>query len=186
MSVSGRSRLPANKRNYQIQRLQDSHQEILRQSVLGRTREDIAIALGISPATVTNVRNSELGRAQTEVLHSTRDEATTDIAQKIQELLPTAVGVLEDVMSGNIEMPKASNVTVGQRIKVAQDLVGRGGHVAPSRVEAKHEHEHKFSAEDIQGIKDRARLSQKNNIIEAEIVEPAQLKDESNAEDTNT
>ena len=79
-------RLPSNHRKYQISILQNSHREIIRQTALGRKRPDVAAELGVSTATVSNVVNSELGRAQMEAIQGGRDESTTDIAKKIQDL----------------------------------------------------------------------------------------------------
>ena len=185
---TGRSRLPANKRTYQIQRLQDSHKEIIRQSVLGKTRQQIADLLGISPVTVTNVRNSELGRQQTEMISGGRDATVKSVSDKIQELLPGAIKVMEGVLEGRLDPPDGGNVTVSQRIDIAKDLVGRGGYVPPTRVQGHIDHEHKFNAADIAGIKERAKLNgykKDMEIVEVEEVEPAVTED-GNAEDTDS
>ncbi len=165
-----RSRLPANKRNYQIQRLQSSHREMLRLSALGKKRQAIAEELGVTPATVTNVVNSDLGRAQGEVLAFGRDKAVTDISQKLQDLLPTAIQVMGDVAKGTLPSPAGSNITPALRYKAAESLLGRGGFVAPVRGQVDHTHNHKLTADDINLIKTQAKQI-KGNIIDVEVIE---------------
>ena len=92
-------------------------------------------------------------------------------------------------LEGRIEQVEGSNVTIGQQIKVAQDLIGRGGFVAPSRIQGHFEHEHKLSADDIIKIKERAASMKINgyagSTTDAEIIE-SKLLEETNAEDSNT
>ena len=186
-SPYGRSRLTANRRKYEIQRLQDSHREVLRLSTLGYSRSKLAAMLSIHPATVTNVRNSELGRAQSEVLANGRDKSTTDIGEKIAELLPGAIKVLEGVVEGQLNMPAGGNITTTQRFKAAQDILGRGGYVPPTRVQGNIDHTLKFSAEDMKLIKERAAsLKVNGDIQDAEVIEITAVMEDGNAENSNT
>lgn len=179
-------RLPSNNRKYELRRLQDNHREMLRLSALGYDRKKIAAILGVTTATVSNARNSELGRAQSEVLANGRDSAITDINQKIQALLPDAITLMGEVAKGKVTIPEGSNVTITQRMKASQDLIGRGGYVPPTRVQHSGDVNHHMTVDDIKKIKEKAASLKVNGfVIDAEVIEPARLED-GNAEDSNT
>jgi len=182
-------RLPQNNRNYNIKMLQDRHKEIIRQSVLGVGREEIALSLGVTPATITNTCNSELGKAQREMLQIGRDTAVTEIDEKIQAMLPMAIAVMGGALEGRIEQVEGSNISPSQQMKAAQDILGRGGHVPPTRVQDNRKDDNKFSVDDIIELKKRAASLDVNGYIgdieEAVIVESKSLE-ETNAEDSST
>ena len=184
--------LPKNNRIYEIQHLQERHKEILRRLTLGESHKSIAQELGITRAVVTYTQNSELGREKLDELQGGRDETVKNITGHIAELQPKAMEILEDALNGKVTQVEGANITANTQIKVAQDLLGRGGHVAPSRILGKHEHEHKLTASDIEKIKALAyERGQENGqianaeIIEAEILEPARMED-GNAEGSDT
>lgn len=140
---------PGERRRYNIKELWDKHREIARQVVLGGTNVSIAEAIGCTPQTVSNVRNSPLGRAEQERLHEGRDEATRDVARRIEEFVPQALSVLEDIITG-----RTPGASIALRAKVAGGHLARAGYGEVHRVQALHAH---LSGSDIQAIKDRAR-----------------------------
>ena len=175
--------LPKNNRIYEIQILQERHREILRRLTLGEAENHIARDLGITRAVVTYTKNSELGREKLVELQDGRDETVKSITSHITLLQPRVMEVLENALNGKVDQVEGANITASTQVKVAQDLLGRGGHVAPTRTESKYLHEHKLTASDIEKIKAQAfELGQQSGqiaraeVTEAEIVEPARME----------
>jgi len=184
--------LPPNNRKYEIKELQARHREIIRRLATGEAHMDIAADLGISRAVVTYTQNSELGREQLAKLNDGRDETVMTINGRIQKLQPRALEILEGALNGAVPTINGANITAATQVKVAQDILGRGGHVAPTRVQGNVSHEHKLSGEDIDRIKQKAYELGKargqiaeSTIVEAEVVESTETKEE-NAESSNT
>ena len=184
--------LPKNNRSYEIQRLQARHREILRRLALGEAPQDIAADLGITRHVVTYTQNSQLGREQLEELNDSRDETVKTINGRIQQLQPKALDILAGALDGKVPVVDGANINVATQVKVAQDMLGRGGHVAPTRVQGLVAHEHKLSAEDIDKIKQKAfELGRQDGqiaestVTDAEVVEPARLE-EGNAESSDS
>ncbi len=184
--------LPKNNRVYEIKHLQERHKEILRRLTLGESAKNIAGALGITRAVVTYTQNSEIGRAKLDDLQDGRDETVKSITSHITELQPRALEVLEGALNGTIKQVEGANITTTLQVKVAQDLLGRGGHVAPSRIQGHFEHEHKLTASDIDKIKQRAYTEGKLSghlvgaeVTDAEVTEPTKVED-GNAKGSDT
>jgi len=176
--------LPKNNRIYEIQHLQARHREILRRLVLGEAHQDIASDLGITRAVVTYTQNSQLGREQLEALSDGRDETVKTINGRIREMQPKALDILKGALDGRVPTIEGANINVATQVKVAQDILGRGGHVAPTRMQGNITHEHKLTASDIEQIKAKAfEVGQQSGQVaqsvmtEAEVVEPARLED---------
>ena len=185
-------RLPKNTRHYEPEILQARHREMLRRLALGQSRQSIADDLGISTATITYTQHSALGQAQLALLQNSRDSTVADISEKIQELLPKAIEVMEGALNGFIQPAENNNVTPGQKINVAKDILGRGGHVAPTRIQGQIDHNHKLTADDIASIKERAGKAAKISgtlasaeITDVEVIEPKILEG-NNAEGSDT
>lgn len=143
-------RVPSpNGRKYQIQHMWDLHHEICRLALLGMKHVEIAESLGVTPATVGNTLGSELVKKQLMIMRGARDASSVDISKKIQEMLPEALDVLENIL-------RNENASSSVRTNIAQDLLDRGGHGAPKIVETRGFMAH-LSGEDIERIKQRAR-----------------------------
>lgn len=132
---------------YSVKRVWESHKEIMRRVLLGQKNVEIAKALGITPQTVSNVRNNPLVREQLSMLESLRDNRTVDISRDIKELSPLALAVMKAAM----EDPGSP---WGVKVRAAMDLLDRSGNQAPKQVQVLHAH---LTHEAIQDIKDRAR-----------------------------
>lgn len=113
---------------YQVQQLSARHQTILQMIALGLKNVDIAEKLGISPQSVSIVRNSQLGRAKLTELVGRTEENLVDLEKRFKMLGPLATDTLEDLMTD----PKVPSAT---RANIAKDLLDRAGHKPVERRE---------------------------------------------------
>ena len=154
------------KRAYNLKGIHDRHREIIRMLAIGMSRNDIAATLHIDPMSVTNVSGSEITRARIDELQDVRDDVARDVAARIQEVKGDALELLVQAIDGKVSIPvvgpNEAPVGVNQRIRVAQDLLGRAGHVAPTKSEVNVTHGH-FTASDIIRLKE----------LQKEAVQPA-------------
>ena len=118
----------------------------MRLKLLGLKNKRIAEIVGMTPVMVSNIINSPVARIRLDEMQSARDLDTVDVAKKIQTLQVKAVDYLEDVLEDDTAMTST-------RVKVAQDLLDRGGHGAVRRQEILSAH---LTSEDIDRIKQRA------------------------------
>lgn len=142
-------RLPSEApRKYNIQHMWALHHEICRLDLLGMKGVEIAKTLNITPATVSNCLNSPIVKQRTAVLRAARDASSLDVAKRIQELLPEALEVMEDILTNE-------NASASVRANIAQDLLDRGGFAPPKVVETRN-YTAFLTGEDIERIKQRA------------------------------
>lgn len=132
-------------RKYQPKHLNEKHHEILRLAMLGYTNVQIAERLSCTPATVSTVRNSGLGRQQAMLLKAEADHAALETAKRIRELAPNAIEAIQQLMS-NEEVP--SHV----RLSAAKDILDRAGYAAPKQVNVSSTNL-TLSGEDLEGLK---------------------------------
>lgn len=135
------------KRVYNIKSLWTNHEQMLRMVALGSSNEDIALACGVTPQTVSNVRNSPISKQKLTQLRTQLDAETIDIGARIQEFAPIALQLLEDVITGKVESP------VAIRAKYASAHLGRAGYGEVKKIAAISTH---LSRDDIEAIKERA------------------------------
>lgn len=158
---------PSGNQTYGLKKIWESHKEIIRRILLGQKNVDIAAALGITPQTVSNVRNDPMVREQIAMMEGLRNERSVDIAADIRELCPMAVSVMKEAMAD-------PGSPWGVKVRAAMDLLDRGGHQAPKQVNVLHAH---MTHEQIMSIKDRARnlgmLANKAEEAEVEVVTEA-------------
>lgn len=114
-------------RKYQPKQLNEKHHEILRLAMLGYSNVEIAERLSCTPATVSIVRNSGLGRQQASLLKAEADHSALETAKRIRELAPDAIEAIQQIMM-NEELP--ANV----RLSAAKDVLDRAGYAAPKQV----------------------------------------------------
>ena len=154
-------------RKYTLQTMWDIHHEIKRRLLLGQKQVDIAEQLGVTEPMVSYTKNSPIVQRELSYMQAARDTNCVDIAKQIKEYEPQAVKLLGDVMNN-------PNHPVHLRVKVAMDILDRGGHAAPTRVTGEILHGH-FTAADIDDIKERARLAREKaagrDVMPAELVE---------------
>jgi hypothetical protein len=152
---------PGMPRQWETKQLWDHHKEILRRLAMGQRSESIAADLGITTQTVSNTRNSALGRAKVTELQSARDAEATEIAKRIEEFAPVCLDLLEDVIQGRamrtgrgepIDMPMSS------RVRVAERHLSRAGH---GEIKRRFSVTKRLTDEEIEGIKSRSVAAMK-------------------------
>ena len=140
----------------------DSHHEIVRRLLLGQKAVDIARDLGITPQTVSNVRNNPLVVKQLADMHEKRDSDATAVANQIKEVAPMAVQVLTEAMSDKSSPWNA-------KIMAAKDVLDRAGHAPIHRSESVTT---TLTFEEITAIKERARAN--GTVVAVESVQIAE------------
>ena len=104
MSVNEDDRfVPAGTKQYDITKLRDHQQEILRLLGTGMKPKTIALILDIHIQTVSNVRNSELGQALLSMLHTERNITIAKTSERIDALSPIAADIMEEIMTDEEE-----------------------------------------------------------------------------------
>ena len=112
---------------------QRSH-EILGLALQGHKQKDIAEMLGITPATVSNLVNSELGEKKLSEMREKRDGEFIDVSKKVSELAEKALKVYEEIFDSK---------TVSYTLKKATSdsvLMDLGGHRSPTKVDTRSLH----------------------------------------------
>jgi predicted transcriptional regulator len=135
-------------RKYNIKKLWELHQRIADDVALGKANVEIAENLGITPQTVSNVRNSPIGKEKVEILSAAMDAETVDIGRRIREFAPKALEYLERIIEG-----REPGASVALRAKYAAQHLARAGYGEITKV---HSLNATVSKEDIENIKQRA------------------------------
>lgn len=141
-------------RVYDLAKLQERHREILRLAAMGGTDKDIAARMGVTTVMVRYTRRGALGNKQLIMLRNGRDMAAMDISERIQELAPDALRVIEEV----VQQGTIDNVPIDrkERIAASNKILDRAGHVPPQKIIGNINHR-LLTNDHIQEIKDRAR-----------------------------
>lgn len=135
-------------RKYNIKKLWELHANIAQQVSLGKTNVEISETLGITSQTVSNVRNSPIGKDKVEVLTAAMDAETVDIGRRIREFAPKALEYLERIIEG-----REPGASVALRAKYASMHLARAGYGEITKV---HSLNATVSKDDIEAIKQRA------------------------------
>src|SRR5215510_336005 len=135
-------------RKYNIKKLWQLHANITQQVSLGKTNVEIAEQLDITPQTVSNVRNSPIGKEKVEILTAAMDAETVDIGRRIREFAPKALEYLERIIEG-----REPGASVALRAKYAAQHLGRAGYGEITKV---HSLNATVTKDDIEAIKQRA------------------------------
>lgn len=145
-------------RKYQPKQLNEKHHEILRLAMLGYSNVDIAKRLSCTPATVSTVRNSGLGRMQASLLKAEADHSAIETAKRIRELAPDALEAIQMLM-------RDEEAPAHVRLSAAKDLLDRAGYAAPKQVNVSSTHV-SLSGEDLEGLKAIAlQRAQMNGLV---------------------
>lgn len=166
-SGDGRIKRPELRKHWQVGKIWDLHREITRRILLGQKNTVIAMALGCSSQTVSNVRNSPVIEDQLSIMRGARDAGTISLSKDIQEFAPIALNLLKDIIKGQGQGTCAS---INLRAKEANNWLDRPGSTIQkvSRVEGVVGH---FTADELSAIKDRAK---NGPIVEGEYEEVKQ------------
>lgn len=121
MSVNSDQRFnPDGAKGSDILKLRDHQQEILRLISTGMKPKAIAMTLGIHVQTVVNARNSDLGQAMLQMLHSERNITISKTTERIDALAPLAVDVFEKIMVDE-------NIDISIQHRAARDTLKAAG-----------------------------------------------------------
>lgn len=106
-----------NRKTYDIKSLWQRSHEILALAVRGMKQVEIAEILNISPQTVSNTLNSDLGEQKLSVMRKGRDEKAIETSEKIEDLTERALKVYDKIFDDEgglipIEMQKKVADTV--------------------------------------------------------------------------
>lgn len=164
MSNNGRNgfNLPGKGSRYQLQKLNDTHLNIIRLLIQGYDDKEIAELLDVTTATVRYTKESPLVQEKLDIMRSVLDAECVETAKMIQQLQPLAIMKLAEILAKSKDEKEIR--------LVAQDLLNRGGH-APQKGPDTHLHAH-VTLEDLKEIKERAR---KRNERNGELVEDAEI-----------
>ena len=142
-------------RKYNIKKLWSLHAQITEQVALGKTNVEIAQALDITPQTISNVRNSPIGKEKVEILTAAMDAETVDIGRRIREFAPKALEYLERIIEG-----REPGASVALRAKIASNHLARAGYGEITKV---HSLNATVTKDDIEEIKSRALAAKQVN-----------------------
>jgi len=161
-------RAPTGERQYAIKFMWDRHHEIKRRIVLGHTNDQIAQVLGITPQTVSNVRNSPIVMMEVERLRAERDKECIDLAKELAPLQEKALAVYREIFDGEGE----GSATIDLKYKAAKDILQPGGLIRePHKVRAEVAHGI-FTMQELEEIKNRVKFAKaQGQVVEAEVVE---------------
>ena len=158
---------------YALTQLQERHHEILRLVALGLKNTQVADRLNITPQTVSNVINTPLAQAKLRLLRNRRDSQTVNVAEKIKDLEPVAVGVLEECLTGD-------DVPYPVKAKVADLVLGDYG----GRKKAPQQ-QRPLVTRHLAEIRERAKDSGYLVVTEKEKIEDAEFEDVSGNPDSH-
>lgn len=157
-------------RVYDLAKLQGRHREILRLVAMGGTDKDIAARMGVTTVMVSYTRRGALGNKQLTMLHNGRDVMAMDMSERIQELAPDALRVIEEVVQqGTIDHVPVDRK---ERIAASNKILDRAGHVPPQKIIGNINHR-LLTNDHIQEIKARAHeisVANGNLITDGEVI----------------
>ena len=116
--------------SYNYQTLKDSMREIIRLKITGYSNVEIAEMLEITPQTVSNKVNSDLGQRALALLHMQRDGEAVEMGERIRATAEHAMGIIEAVIAGDPSVP----VDGKTRLDAAFKALGLGGYTAVKRI----------------------------------------------------
>ncbi len=145
-------------RAYEPKSLNARHHRILQLSLLGYSHKQIAESLGCTPATVSTVVNSGLGRAQSALLRAEADFNAVETAKEIRALAPRAIKLISDVLEDE-------SVSAAVRLRAAQDALDRAG-FAPVKTTNVNQVSVSLSSSDLDTLKEQALArAQANGLV---------------------
>ena len=129
-----------------IKMLWPRHHEMARQLALGANNQQVAALFGCTTQSVSDFRNSTLGRERVNSFMEKRDEVYGEVADEIAQFAPMALEFLKKIVTGEEEAP------MHVRAKYADALLEKAGHSTIKKV-AIHNH---ITRTEIETIKARA------------------------------
>jgi hypothetical protein len=155
----------APRKTWQVSKIWDTHAEIIRRVTLGQKSSHIAESMGLTPAQVSNVRNSPIIQERLAVMQGARDAYTIDIARDIREFAPKALDLLKEILQG--EGTSGQLASPALKVSVAKDLLDRAGYAPIKSIDVRSVHAH-LTKEDIEEMKKRAFEGSNAPLVRAE------------------
>lgn len=143
----------APKKTWQVAKIWDQHEEVIRRITLGQKNVEIAESMKLSPTQVSNIRNSPIIQDRLAIMKGARDAYTLDVAQDIREFAPIALNILKALCQGTDG--SGLPVSPALKAKVATDLLDRAGHAPTRQISVQSVHAH-LTKDDIEELKRRA------------------------------
>lgn len=160
---------PGERKAFNIKALWQLSHEILNLAALGFKHVDIAKILNISPATVSNTVNSELGKMKISELRRVRDDEVKVRTEKIRVLTDKALNVYHEIFDSDLvemDLKRKAADTVSLKI---------GGLEAPTKIMHAN---YNVSKEDLEEFKARGRAVAESELGIVIDVEPEEVQDE--------
>jgi DNA-binding CsgD family transcriptional regulator len=143
---------PENRKTYSAKQMWQRTHEIVNLAAKGWNNEEIALMLNITPQTVSNHLNSELGKAKLSEVRYGRDIEAKRTIEKIRILTEKALNTLDDILDSEDEM-----VPIVERGKFASNFINNiSGLRAPIKIHSHNVHT-ALTAEEIEQMKDRGK-----------------------------
>lgn len=129
-----------------LQALKLHHNQVIQMAFAGFSREEIAEKLDISVGVVTNVLNSDLGKAKLKAMQDKSDDSVIDVRKRLAEMNNNALKVIDNCLT---------NVAINPAIalKAAESVLDRNGYKPHIVVQNTSLH---LTLDDIIAIKERA------------------------------
>jgi len=132
--------------------------------LLGWKNTKIASQLGITPESVSQVLNCQLGKEKLKAMQLERDSSVMDVKKEVDTLLPAAMKVYEEILNAD-----ETNTRVSMSLKKATaDTITQnlGGHEAPKQLNIANTH---FDVAQIEALKQRGiELARANGMLAEE------------------
>ncbi len=154
------------RKTYDIKQLWQRSHEIINLTARGFKNVEVAEILGITPQTVSNTINSELGQKKLSDIRVDRDDEAKKISEKIRVLTAQALRTYSEIIEN-----EKGEATLKDRKDVADTVVLElSGLRAPTRHVSAHM---QLTPEELAGFKTRGKLAaeQEGVIIDVEVKE---------------
>lgn len=146
--IDNRRVAPEERKTHDIKQLWQRSHEILGLALQGLKQTEIAKVLNITPQTVSNCLNSELGRQKLSHLRGERDDEYKKINERVMKLVHKSLDTYEQIfVKGDVDMELKKKTAD----TITLDLAGMR---APTKVESKNLNVH-ATTEDIEAFKKR-------------------------------
>lgn len=141
---------PEKRKSFQIKQLWQRSHEIINLAAMGYKYVDIAEILHISPKTVANTLNSELGEYKLSEIRFSRDEEVKKMHEKIRVLTNKALNVYHEIFDD-----ESGECTLKDKKSAADTVVLElSGLRAPTKIQSHSVHTY-LSREDLDSFKQR-------------------------------
>jgi len=142
---------------YEIKQLWQRSHEIVNLSACGYKNKEIAQILNISPVTVSNTLNGELGQHKLSEIRQDRDRDAKKTVEKIRVLTDKALNVYHEIFDN-----ESGNATVKDQIAVANTVtLELSGLRVPTKVQSHSVHT-TLSKDEIESFKKRGQSAAKD------------------------